>query len=217
LCLRRVRQRKRGVRGKRMMYPAPAPLVLRGGAKMHRHGISKACVVAALLALVALPVRAASAPAVPADARLDPVRTQLQATVDQAAQSGLPAEALISKVQEGLAKNVAPARILQVVSALAADYAAARAYAAQLSPGGKPQAALLRALVDARAAGIKWSDAAPLLRAASAVGAGAAGAAVPGSRIDGPTRAITVLTDLAVRGYPTDHAVAVVSAVLTSD
>src|SRR5262245_24120201 len=61
----------------------------------------------------------------PGDARLDAVRTTLQATIDQAGARGLPVDALVSKMQEGLAKGAAPTKILAVVQGLATDYAAA--------------------------------------------------------------------------------------------
>ena len=147
----------------------------------------------ALLALVA--------PALPSDPRLGPVRAELAQIVEQAAQSELPAEALVVKVQEGLAKNVPAARIVAVVRGLAQDLGAARAFAAPLLAGGKPSPVLLRALADAKAAGVSWNDATPLVRLGG----------------EGPVRALRVLTDLATRGYPTDHAAAIVAALAARD
>src|SRR5438552_634273 len=119
------------------------------------------------------------AAALPTDVRLAPVRADLIQLVDQAAQSGLPAEALVSKVQEGLAKNVPPQKILLVLRTLASDLAAARSFAAPLV-AGRPSPALLRALCDAKAAGVKWNDTAVLVRTAG----------------DGAPRALQTVTDL---------------------
>jgi len=141
-----------------------------------------------------------AAPTLPSDPRLEPVRAELTQVVDQTTQAGLPADVLVAKVQEGLAKNVALPRLVAVVRTLASDLAAARTFAAPLT-NGKPQPALLRALVDAKAAGVNWKDTTVLVRASG----------------DGPVKALQVLTDLAARGYPTTHAAAVVAVVLTRD
>ena len=47
----------------------------------------------------------------PNDARLDPVRPRLAAIVTRAEAEGLPAEVIVSKVREGLAKGIDPKRI----------------------------------------------------------------------------------------------------------
>jgi hypothetical protein len=142
-----------------------------------------------------------AAPTLPEDKRLEPVRVELAQVVDQSSQAGLPADVLVAKVQEGLAKNVPLPRIVAVVRALATDLAAARAFAAPLVAPGKPQPGLLRALVDARAAGVQWKDISVLVRTSG----------------DGPIKALQVMTDLAARGYPTNHAAIVVAQVLARD
>jgi len=141
-----------------------------------------------------------AAPTLPSDPRLEPVRAELTQVVDQTTQAGLPADVLVAKVQEGLAKNVALPRLVAVVRTLASDLAAARTFAAPLT-NGKPQPALLRALVDAKAAGVNWKDTTVLVRASG----------------DGSIKALQVLTDLAARGYPTTQAATIVAVVLKRD
>src|SRR5215470_17386733 len=80
----------------------------------------------------------------PSDPRLEPVRAELTQVVDQTTAAGLPADVLVAKVQEGLAKNVPLPRLVAVVRTLASDLAAARTFAQPLVSGGKPQPALLR-------------------------------------------------------------------------
>jgi hypothetical protein len=185
-----------------MMYPHRALNRISGkDGNMKSKGI-RSMWVAAMALLAPSIALAAAGPALPGDARLLPVRAELQTLVDHAAQVGLPAELLLSKVQEGLAKQVPPPRIVQVVRTLSDDLGAARSFAQPLVPGGRPQAALLRALCEAKAAGVNWSDTAPLLRGQSG---------------DAPVRALVVLTDLASRGYPANHAVAVVAVVVRSE
>jgi hypothetical protein len=163
-----------------------------------------------LALLIAGSVHAAPGEALPADVRLDPVRAELGATIDQAARAGLPADALYAKVKEGLAKGVAAARILAVVKTLATDYGEARAFAQQAAATAHvptPSTAtptLWRALVDARAAGLAWP---PLAQLTAQAAAGSEGA----------TRAIQAAGDLAVRGYPTEPALAVVRVALARD
>jgi hypothetical protein len=142
-----------------------------------------------------------AAPTLPSDPRLEPVRAELAQVVDQTTTAGLPSDMLVAKVQEGLAKNVPLPRLVAVVRTLASDLAAAQKFVASVVPSAKPQPALLRALVDAKAAGVAWKDTTVLVRASG----------------DGPVRALQVLTDLAARGYPTTHAAAVVAVVLTRD
>jgi hypothetical protein len=138
-----------------------------------------------------------ASPTLPSDPRLSTVRADLSQVVDQTYQAGLPADMLVAKIQEGLAKNVPPARIVMVVRGLAADLTAAKTFAATVVKAPSPS--LLRALVDAKAAGVQWKDTTALLKTNDSV------------------KAIQVLTDLAARGYPTTHAAAVVQAVLTHD
>jgi hypothetical protein len=140
-----------------------------------------------------------ASPTLPSDPRLEPVRAELTQVLDQTSQAGLPADVLVAKVQEGLAKNVPLPRLVAVVRSLATDLTAAKTFAVQT--GAKPQPALLRALVDAKAAGVQWKDTATLVRASG----------------DNAVKSLQVLTDLAARGYPTTHAATVVAQVLTRD
>src|SRR5438046_2107799 len=71
-----------------------------------------------------------------------------RAVVDDALRAGLPAELLVAKAREGVAKNVPPARILVVVRGLGAALALARTEA-QPFAGASPSPSLLRALVEA--------------------------------------------------------------------
>jgi hypothetical protein len=149
--------------------------------------------------LTLLLVALLAAPTLPSDPRLEPVRAELTQVLDQTTQAGLPADVLVAKVQEGLAKNVPLPRLVAVVRTLASDLAAARTFAQPLV--AKPQPALLRALVDAKAAGVQWKDTTVLLRASG----------------DSSIKALQVLTDLAARGYPSTHAAAIVAVVLKRD
>ena len=68
-------------------------------------------IVSMQLTLLLLAILAA--PTLPSDPRLEPVRAELAQVVDQTSQAGLPADVLVAKVQEGLAKNVPPPRIVR--------------------------------------------------------------------------------------------------------
>jgi hypothetical protein len=143
----------------------------------------------ALLALVgARAAGAAPAALVPDDPRLGATRGELQTLVDEATRGGLPAGLLVDKVREGLAKGVAAPRILQVVRGLEGALATARAEAASVAKSPPP--GLLKALVEAHAAGVPARDTDALLHAASARGPQAM------------ERALVVVTDLAQRGFP---------------
>ena len=138
-----------------------------------------------------------ASPTLPSDPRLSSVRADLTQVVDQTYRAGLPADMLVAKVQEGLAKNVPPPRIVLVVRTLASDLTAAQSFAATVVKSPPPT--LLRALVDAKAAGVQWKDTTALLKTTDAV------------------KAVQVLTDLAARGYPTTHAATVVVQVAAHD
>src|SRR5262245_59891235 len=102
---------------------------------------------------------------VPSDPRLATVEAELAHIVERAAQDGLPTDVLVAKIQEALAKSVPPPRILVVVHTLASDLSSARAFAAPLVAGAtEPQAALLRALAEAKAAGIALPQTTALVR-----------------------------------------------------
>ncbi|HEX6838753.1 MAG TPA: hypothetical protein VF334_19380 [Polyangia bacterium] len=128
------------------------------------------------------------------DARLGTSAPAVHATLDHAAKAGLPTELIADKVREGLAKGVPPARIAGVVASLADSFGRARAEAQPLV-GATPSAALLKAIVEAHAAGAAAADVATVL------GAG------------GRERAVQVLTDLLQRGYPVGVAARTVAAV----
>jgi len=130
------------------------------------------------------------------DSRLGESAAEVHAIVDGAAANGLPPELLADKVREGLAKGVAPARIALVVRDLADSLGRARVET-QIAGAAAPSAALLRAIVEAHAAG---------------VGAGAVATVLHAGGRD-RERAILVLTDLAQRGYPASAAARTVSAI----
>jgi hypothetical protein len=153
--------------------------------------------------LLALGAAQAAAPALPDDARLGPARERLEALVAKTSAAGLPAEVVVSKVREGLAKGVDAGRIEQAANRLAESLGAASRFVAERRPGAAPPAPLVRALAEARVAGLD-------LNAADAV--------VRSNRQPAETaRAVEVLTDLALRGYPAVRASSVVRDVLTRD
>ncbi|HEX8952669.1 MAG TPA: hypothetical protein VF945_12525 [Polyangia bacterium] len=128
------------------------------------------------------------------DARLGASAAAIHATLDGAARAGLPADLMADKVQEGLAKGVPAARIAAVVAGLADSLGRARAEAQPLV-GAAISPALLKAIVEAHAAGAGSADVATVL------GRG------------GRERAVQVLTDLLQRGYPVAVAARTVAAV----
>jgi hypothetical protein len=149
-------------------------------------------------------VLAASGPAtLPDDARLAPVRPRLEQLVDRAAGSGLPAEMIVSKVREGLAKGVDPARIEAAAVRLSDSLQAAQRYVTERRPGPAAPGPLVRAVAEARLAGVALTAIDPL---------------VTPERPEPPARrAVEVVTDLSLRGYPPERAAAVVKDVLARD
>jgi hypothetical protein len=143
---------------------------------------------------------AEAAPGLPGDARLEPVRAHLQEVIDHADAVGLPGDMIVSKVREGLAKGVDPARIEAAAVRLADSLAVAQQYVAARRPG-RPAAPLVRAVAEARLAGVNMASVDPLLRS---------------DRPEQP-RAVEVVTDLSLRGYPSDRAAVVVQSVLARD
>jgi hypothetical protein len=136
----------------------------------------------------------------PDDGRLAPVRAKLDEVVQRAEASGLPSDVILSKVREGLAKGVDPARIEAAATRLYDNLAAAQQYIAARRQG-RPPATLVRAVAEARQAGVSLQAVDGLVR---------------GQRPEQP-RAVEVVTDLSRRGYPSDRAAAVVERVLSRD
>jgi hypothetical protein len=158
-------------------------------------------VVMARLAILAMVVMGgglayADRPAAVDDPRLGGSTADVRAVVDRAAANGLPTDLLVDKVREGLAKGVPPARIALVVRGLADSLGRARTEA-QSAKVAAPSAGLLKAIVEAHAAGVGASDVATVLRSS-------------GRALE---RAVQVLTDLAQRGYPVSVAARTVSEI----
>jgi hypothetical protein len=153
-------------------------------------------VMATVLALVS----SVEAAGLPADPRLEPVRAHLQQLVDRADGAGLPSEMIVSKVREGLAKGVDPTRIEAAVVRLTENLEAARQYVVARRPG-QPLASLVRAVAEARMANVPMSAVDRLVK-------------VQKPEME---RAVAVVTDLSLRGYPSDRAELVVENVLNRD
>ena len=168
-----------------------------------------------MLGLCAPPARAVTAagaaPVLPADARLAPVRASLETLMARASSEGLPAELIASKVREGLAKGVAPEAIRVAAERLAQSLGNAarfvRAHRAPAppspSPPAAPAAALIQVVADAELAGVEADSLIPL------VASGESDAVV--------TRAIAVVTDLSMRGYPARRSGALVKEIADRD
>jgi hypothetical protein len=127
--------------------------------------------------------------AVPDDPRLAQVRPQLAEVLTAAARDGVPESILGDKLQEGLAKNVPPARLAEALR----SYEGRLAEAVKLAPGS--DAALLKAIVEARAAGVEARELAPIIKSRS-------------------SRGLDVVTDLVQRGFPAGQSARTVAAVL---
>jgi hypothetical protein len=147
--------------------------------------------------IFALALAQAAAVALPADPRLDPVRTRLESLVTRTSDAGLPAELLVSKVREGLAKGVPVDRIEAAAGKMADGLQSARGFVNERHPRFAPPAELVRAIAEARLAGVELAALDPLVRG-------------PRPNAD-TTRAIEVLTDLSLRGYPVARAAALVN------
>jgi hypothetical protein len=144
---------------------------------------------------------AAPAASLPQDARLEPVRAHLETLIARTTEAGLPADLLVSKVREGLAKNVPANRIDSAASRLAESLAVARQFVA--ARRSEPAPELVRALAEASVAGVELAENDALVRGPRPAGEAA--------------RAVEVLTDLTLRGYPTSRASSVVRDVLAHD
>jgi hypothetical protein len=153
-------------------------------------------VMATVLALAS----SVEAAGLPADQRLEPVRAHLQQLVDRADGAGLPSEMIVSKVREGLAKGVDPTRIEAAVVRLTENLEAAQQYVIARR-SGRPPASLVRAVAEARMANVPMNAVDRLVR----------------MQKPEMERAVTVVTDLSLRGYPSERAEVVVENVLNHD
>jgi hypothetical protein len=151
---------------------------------------------------LALTAGRAAAAILPDSERLDPVRPALERAVDQVEHDGLPADLIVSKVREGLAKGVSPEAIRAAVERLARSLGDADQFLHRHRKRPAPPA-LVRALAEARTAGIDLEVLGPMVASE-----------VPDAAV---VRAVDALTDLALRGYPTNRAAAVVRDVLAHD
>jgi len=106
----------------------------------------------------------------------------------------------VSKVREGLAKGVDPARIEAAVVRLTENLQAAQQYVVARRPG-QPPPSLVRAVAEARMANVPMNAVERLVR------------------LQKPEmeRAVAVVTDLSLRGYPSERAEVVVENVLNRD
>jgi hypothetical protein len=115
----------------------------------------------------------------------------------------LPTEMIVSKVREGLAKGVDPSRIEAAAARLTDSLEAAQRYVTARRPGPPATVPLVRAVAEARLAGVALTAIDPL---------------VAPQRAEPPARrAVEVVTDLSLRGYPPERAAAVVNEVLGRD
>jgi hypothetical protein len=145
---------------------------------------------------------AADPGSLPADPRLAPVRADLEKTVATAARDGLPAEMILSKVREGLAKGVAPEVIRDVAGRLAQNLGAS-ATLLRAQRAGTPSPSLVRVVAEARMAGVEAESIAPL-----------AASHEPDAVV---ARAVEVVTDLTVRGYPSRPSASLVRDIAERD
>jgi hypothetical protein len=153
-------------------------------------------VMATLFALTS----SVDAAGLPVDARLDPVRGKLEQLIERAEVAGLPSEMIISKVREGLAKGVDPTRIEAAAARLTDNLQAAQQFVVARRPG-RPTTSLVRAVAEARAAGVAMVAIERVVKTPQ-----------PEQQ-----RAVEVITDLSLRGYPSERAGVVVENVLARD
>lgn len=156
---------------------------------------------ATVMVLMLAMTSAEAAPGLPGDARLEPVRAHLQEVITRADAAGLPSDMIVSKVREGLAKGVDAVRIEAAAVRLADSLTAAQQYVSARRPGHAAPAPLVRAVASARLAGVNLAVVDPLLKS---------------ERPEQP-RAVEVVTDLSLRGYPSERAALVVQSVLARD
>ncbi len=141
----------------------------------------------AVLCASLAPATAAAQAEVLSDARLAPVHDRLAQSVDAAQREGLPSEWLLEKVAEGLSKHVSAPRIAAAVDTLLTRIRSADTLVRAV-PGarGEERRRLLRAAVDALAAGAPHDGLGRLLREV-----------VRRDRSDAPRRAHDALTTVA--------------------
>lgn len=169
-----------------------------------RHRWAGRLLAVCLTVAAAAPSRAHAADPAPASEadRLGPRAADIQRVIDRAAREGLPTDGLASKVREGLAKGAAPEAIWRAVERQAQTLGEASAMLRQQRKGAA-SAALVKAVADARAAGVAAESARPLVASS-----------VDDARV---VRAVEVLTDLALRGYPERGSGVLVRDVLERD
>ncbi len=152
--------------------------------------------------LFAASAAAADPGTLPADPRLSPVRVELEKTVSSAARDGLPAEMIVSKVREGLAKGVPPEVIRDVAARLAQNLSAS-ATMLRSQRAGAPAPSLVRVVAEARMVGVEAESLAPL-----------AASHEPDAVV---ARAVEVVTDLTMRGYPARPSASLVREIAERD
>jgi hypothetical protein len=153
--------------------------------------------------LMALAMSASAQPAdntiaLPDDPRLSPVRPALEKILAELTHDGLPAHPIVDKVQEGLAKGVAPDAIRDAAVARARHLLEANRLLRTYRPGDAPFPLVL-ALARARGADLAWAVLTLLMESD-----------LPVATI---TRSVETLTDLSARGYPERESAAVVLTV----
>jgi hypothetical protein len=157
--------------------------------------------------LLALVTSASAQPAdntiaLPDDPRLSPVRPALEKIVAELTHDGLPAHPIVDKVQEGLAKGIAPDAIRDAAVARGRYLLEANRLLRTYRPDDAPFPLVL-ALARARGADLAWAALTPLMESD-----------VPVAII---TRSVETLTDLSARGYPESEAAAVVLTVASRE
>ncbi len=148
--------------------------------------------IVALVAVLALAPAIARAQSLD-DPRLAPVRDRLERAVSAARAEGLPSEWLLDKVAEGLSKHVPPPRIAAAVDTLLGRIRTADAMIAPAHARGAERRRLVRAAVDALAAGAPEHALGQLVREAA-----------HGDRVGAPMRvheALTTVAELAEREF----------------
>jgi len=179
-----------------------------------RHIRSRGLAGATWLLLATLRVagaQAAGAAELTADPRLAGVRAPIEEILARATREGLPAELIASKVREGLAKGVAPEAIRGAAERLAGSLDGAARFlrtqrAAPPAPGtpaAAPSTQLIRAVAEANLAGVSADGLLPLVASHDSDAVVA--------------RAIEVVTDLTMRGYPSSRSGTVVREIADRD